>query len=298
MTDEDRGFVFHTPNGDVEMEIDEVRDLAKQGDVDGCYAYGMALLFGWDTEPDPETGYAYLQKAAESGQTEAMTLLVRLYMQGEYEMDTAKAVKYSMTAADDGIPDAQLYAGLACMDGVGVKQDYTEAARYFRLAANQGNSEARASLAYLFQEGLGVERDEAKAFKLYRTSAKAGNVNSMFQLGICYEFGVGTPVDTAKAAEWYSKGSEQGDAFATERLAFLHADGFGSNPPDLEQAFELFLKSAMNGVSTAMFTVGSCYLHGTGVEKDEKEAVKWLRMAADNGIEDARVILDSLPPSE
>ena len=194
MTDEDRGFVFHTPGGDVEMQIDEVRELAGQGDADGCYAYGMALLFGWDVDMDVPSGYAYLQKASEAGQTDAMTLLVRMYMQGEYEMDAAKAVEYSKRAAADGVSDAQFYLGLAYMDGIVVPQSYSEAARCFRLAANQGNAEARTSLAYLFLEGLGVPKDESKAYRLFRSAASAGNVNSMFQLGVCYEFGVGTKI--------------------------------------------------------------------------------------------------------
>ena len=41
MTDE-RGFVFHGPDGQVELSIDEVRDLAKNNDPDGLYALSMA----------------------------------------------------------------------------------------------------------------------------------------------------------------------------------------------------------------------------------------------------------------
>ena len=54
MTDEEkRGFVFHTPDGEQELSIDEVKALADNGDVDGLYAYGMALLFGWDIKYEP-----------------------------------------------------------------------------------------------------------------------------------------------------------------------------------------------------------------------------------------------------
>ncbi len=156
MADE-KGFVFHTSDGEVELTIDQVRDLAAKDDPDGLYALAMAYLFGWDVEADEDLGYSYLKRSVDGGQTEAMTLMVRLFMQGEYDgIDSIKAAEYSVEAAADGIPDAQLYAGLAYMDGVSVQQDYSEAARYFRLAANQGNSEARTNLAYLYQEGLGV----------------------------------------------------------------------------------------------------------------------------------------------
>jgi hypothetical protein len=48
--DEERGFVFHTPDGEKELSIEEVRRLAAQDDADGLYALGMAYLYGWDTD--------------------------------------------------------------------------------------------------------------------------------------------------------------------------------------------------------------------------------------------------------
>ena len=289
---EERGFVFHGPDGEVELDIDQVRDLASRGDPDGLYALAMAHLFGWDVEQNEDLGYDYLEKAVAAGQTEAMTLMVRLFMQGEYTgIDSERAAELAIDAAEDGIPDAQLYAGLAYMDGVSVEQDYSEAARYFRLAANQGNQEARTSLAYLFHEGLGVERDQAKAYGLYRTAARAGNVNAMFQAGVCCEFGEGTPVDLREAERWYVKGAEQGDAFAMERLGYLLSE---SDPPRPEESFEWFLKAAMEGVPTAMHMVGYCYLRGIGVEKDRGEAEKWLRMASDNGVAEAGDLLGTI----
>jgi hypothetical protein len=293
--EERRGFVFNTPDGDMEMEIEDVMRMAQEGDPDGLYALGMAYLFGWDIQQDERIGYDYLEQASDKGQTEAMTLLVRMYMQGEYDgIDPEKAVKMSLLAAKDGIPDAQMYAGLAYMDGIGVKQDYSEAARMFRLAANQGNDEARTNLAFLFQEGLGVPKDEAKAFKMYRTAAKNGNLNAMFHLAVSYEFGTGTSKDLAQAVEWYRKGSDMGDPFSSERLAYLVSEGYGENPPDADLAFELFLKAANVGVPGAMFMVGYCYLGGHGTEPDIEEAKKWLKMAADSDIQDAKDLLAEL----
>jgi hypothetical protein len=43
--EEQRGFVFNTPHGDMELSIEEVKDLASKGDPDGLYALGMAYLF-------------------------------------------------------------------------------------------------------------------------------------------------------------------------------------------------------------------------------------------------------------
>lgn len=287
--DEGRGFVFEGSDGRAEYDINQVTEMASRDVPDGVYALAMAYLFGWDVEADEDRGYGLLERAVELGQTDAMTLMVRLYMEGEYGgIDRERAAELAMTAAEDGIPEAQMYAGLAYMDGVSVGQDYGEAARLLTLAANRGEQEARTSLAYLYENGLGVPRDEAKAYRLYRTAARAGSVNAMYHAGVCCEFGIGTPVDEARAAEWYSRGAGSGDAFAAERLGHLTVTS------DAHGAFELFLRAALDGVPTAMGTVGMCYLRGTGVEASTEEARKWLRLAADNGVEEAAEALADL----
>ena len=45
MTDEKRGFVFHTPEGDMDLTIYEVKELVGRDDPDGLYALGMAYLY-------------------------------------------------------------------------------------------------------------------------------------------------------------------------------------------------------------------------------------------------------------
>ena len=42
---EERGFVFHGPDGETELSIGQVRELADRGDPDGLYALSMAYLF-------------------------------------------------------------------------------------------------------------------------------------------------------------------------------------------------------------------------------------------------------------
>ena len=219
---EQRGFIFHGTDGEAELSIEQVRELAAKDDPEGLYALAMAYLFGWDVEADEDRGYELLEKAVDLGNTDAMALMVRLYMQDEYQgIDNERAAELSVIAAKDGIPEAQLYAGLAYMDGIHVPQDYKEAARYLTLAANQGDQEARTALAYLYENGFGVAKDESKALKMYRTAARGGSVNAMFHVGVCYEFGNGTPVDLEQARSWYQKGAQAGDAFAMERLGHL-----------------------------------------------------------------------------
>jgi hypothetical protein len=77
-------------------------------------------------------------------------------------------------------------------------------------------------------------------------------------------------------------------------LAYLVAEGYEGQNPDSEQAFELFLKAANAGIAGAMFMVGYCYVGGQGTAPDLDEAKKWLKMASDGGVEDAKALLAEL----
>ncbi|MDR0309878.1 MAG: sel1 repeat family protein [Candidatus Methanoplasma sp.] len=285
------GFLFETDGGSFDIDIGDVEKLAGSGDPDGLYAMGMAYLFGWEVEEDRERGFKLLEAASEKGQPDAMTLLVRLFMSHDYLMDIKKAVEYSMNGAEAGISDAQLFLGIAYMDGVGVGRDYAKAAELFRKSARQGNSEARNSLAFMYQEGLGVEKDGGKAFKLYKNAASAGNINAQYQTGAYYEGGISVKADMKKAAEWYGKAAESGDTFAMERLGIIYNHGSSELPSDPEMSFKWFLDAALGGMLGAMCYVGLYYMDGFGTEKDEEEGMKWLRLASSSGSKEADELL-------
>ncbi|MDR2846447.1 MAG: hypothetical protein LBV63_04105, partial [Candidatus Methanoplasma sp.] len=104
MPGKDKGFVMETDGGNVEVDIDHVKSLADSGNPDGFYALGMAHLFGWDIEQDVQKGFRLLEKASDAGHADAMTLLVSMFMSGDYHnMDSKKAVEYSKIGADAGI---------------------------------------------------------------------------------------------------------------------------------------------------------------------------------------------------
>src|SRR5689334_23216809 len=52
-----------------------------------------------------------------------------------------------------------------------------------------------------------------------------------------------------------------------------------TKPPATRPSIEAIRKAAENGDATAQCGLGSCYLNGDGVPKDQAEAVKWFRKA-------------------
>lgn len=280
---ERRGFVFHGSDGEAVLSLEQVMELADRGDPDGTYALALAFLMGYDAERDEVRGYALLERAVDLGNAEAMATMVRLFMRGDYGgIDSDGAGRLAIRAAEGGVADAFLYAGMAYLEGVGTGRDPERAAEWLRKAANSGNQEARTLLAHMFQEGIGVERDERKAYSMFRTAASAGCANAMYQTAACLELGIGTEADREGAKAWYARCAETGDAASYERLGMmLLQDG------DAEGGFEATMRAAVDGVVTAMYTVGMCYLQGIGIPEDRDEAAKWLRIAADNEMDEA-----------
>ena len=54
-----------------------------------------------------------------------------------------------------------------------------------------------------------------------------------------------------------------------------------------------FRKAAEQGNAKAQFNLGECYVHGTGVARNEVEAVKWYRKAAAQGHDRAIKLIEA-----
>ena len=102
------------------------------------------------------------------------------------------------------------------------------------------------------------------------------------------------------------KNAEAGDAKAQYNLGLAFYEGCKGPPVEsspgitrvriiLRQntslATDWFRKSAAQGYSEAQFMLGKCYLAGNGVEKNKEEAMKWLKVATDQGNKEAEAEL-------
>ena len=81
--------------------------------------------------------------------------------------------------------------------------------------------------------------------------------------------------------------ADQGDATAQYNLGLMYANGTGVAKDEAE-AVKWFRKAADQGIARAQHNLGVMYANGQGVVKDEVEAVKWYRKAADQGLAEAQ----------
>jgi TPR repeat protein/pSer/pThr/pTyr-binding forkhead associated (FHA) protein len=69
---------------------------------------------------------------------------------------------------------------------------------------------------------------------------------------------------------------------AENRLGVRYEKGDGVDK-DEKEAVKWYRKAADQGFALAQYNLAGCYFGGTGVDKDESESVKWLKKAADQG---------------
>ncbi|WP_420962566.1 tetratricopeptide repeat protein [Brucella sp. IR073] len=74
---------------------------------------------------------------------------------------------------------------------------------------------------------------------------------------------------------------------AQERLGVAYGGGFLGLPQDFQRATLWTAKAAEQRNPVAQNTLGTAYLSGQGVAKDENTAVDWFRKAALQGNQDA-----------
>ena len=64
-------------------------------------------------------------------------------------------------------------------------------------------------------------------------------------------------------------------------------DGFeAAKKGDYKTAMKLWRTMAEQGVAKAQYNLGLMYYKGEGVPEDDKQAVKWYRLAAEQGLAD------------
>jgi TPR repeat protein len=83
-------------------------------------------------------------------------------------------------------------------------------------------------------------------------------------------------------------GADKGDAKAQYELGRAFFSGPLGGAKDEAEAVKWFRQAAEQNVADAQFSLGVCYANGQGVTKDDAEAVKWFRKAAEQNLADAQ----------
>jgi hypothetical protein len=99
--------------------------------------------------------------------------------------------------------------------------------------------------------------------------------------------GLTRPPDDERALSLFRRAADAGHPLAPGWVGWMTWQGRGTPKKEadglklVEKALPAVRKRAGQGDADAQLLLGGCLLHGVGVEKDEKQAVKWYHKAAD-----------------
>ncbi len=246
------------------------------------------------------TALELAQKAAETGDPQAHTLIARLYVEGLGVPQSAEtAAKWYAKAAELGDIEGAFGLGVLYAKGDGVKKDAGKAAELFEKAASKGHASAAYNLALLFLRGQGKVENPRRGFMLMQYAAEKGVVAAQYDLGTLYTTGTGTDPNAFEAAKWFGKAANAGYGEAEIEYAVVLFKGHGV-PVDEKRGAELFRSAAHKGYAVAQNRLARCYAYGRGVKKDALEAAKWHLVAKESGVEDEvlEALLKKLPQKD
>ncbi|MBV7316673.1 DUF4145 domain-containing protein [Shewanella sp. NIFS-20-20] len=180
--------------------------LAHRCDMDARFEYGVALLHGYQGEPDRCAGERLIAEAAAAGIVNAAALQGYFYL-----------------------------TGTEC-----IAANLDQAQRYLETAAEQDNAEAMCNLGVLYYQ----QGQLTQAFDYSVKAADAGFAQAQYHLALMLAKGEGCQADAALSAHWLAEAAEQGqlDAMLLRAQQLLNDESLA--PKDLTLA-ESYLRQVI-----------------------------------------------------
>ena len=148
--------------------------------------------------------------------------------------------------------------------------------------------------------GNGVRQDYKEAAKWYGQAARQGHHDAQYNLGAMYHIGEGVPKDLNKAANWYQLAANQGHPTAKYARSVLNEkktkqatiatppNKLATSTPNPIGNLKLL---AEQGDAESQYSLGLSYDLGQYVSQDTTKAMKWYRLAGNQGHISAQLTL-------
>ncbi len=200
------------------------------------------------------------------------------------------------------------------------KDENDEAFACFRQAARMDFPLAMHNLSVCYAKGWGTPVDRKLAFEWMKRAAEGDYPEACKVLSVKYYQGDGTEKDRDAALKWIKRALELDPDNRTYKEDLQELDDLmnGRDPKpripekpvdpdrlmnqavdclqsgDIDKGMLLLNEAARMGSTMAMYNLSLCYLTGEGIDKDERQAFKWMLRSADLGCRDAYMPLVNL----
>jgi len=147
----------------------------------------------------------------------------------------------------------------------------------------------------------GISKDPAGGLALLQKAAKENYGPALFQIASRLIKGQDFPVDLERGLKMMQEAATLGSRSAEYYLGQAYRDGIAV-PRDPERVKRYFRLCAAGGVPRCQLLLGNLLIASSGREGDRLQAVAWIRLAADQGLAEARDLANrqqaSLTPAE
>lgn len=155
-----------------------------------------------------------------------------------------------------------------------LKPDAEFTAYVENLLKNEDKPESALILSEFYDKGLGLPHDQKKAFEILVKLHKDENLEATYRLGM-KQLSVN---NISQAFTLLKQAADKGHLTSIKKLAALYIE----YKQDTVEGFYLLKKAAERGDTESMFYLGTLYVVDHKL-KDEKEAFRWISMAAGKG---------------
>jgi TPR repeat protein len=294
------------------------RLAAEQGLAQAQFNLGDAFLYGKGVPQNHTEAAKWYHICADQGLASAQYNLGRMYFFGHgVTKDQAAAMKWLRLAAEQDYTISQNFIGTVYAN----EDNYNEAAKWFRRASEKGDPDGQYKLAGLYHVGRGVSQDKLLArvwFALAASQqapnnraipeqipgseivdqiekAEAGDVEAQRNLAIRLDGGDGIQRDPGAAALWVKRAAEGGDAWSQTTFAIELRKS--KKVKDERESIRWLSMAADQGDPRAQFNLGLHHFLGVGTPVDVEAAAVSLLRASLRGFEDARKLFDENRPN-
>lgn len=263
---------------------------AQAGEPHAQWLIGSERRRGGEWPRDTAEARRLLGLAAAQNHVLALIDLAEMSLAGEgVTKDLAQARRLFTAAANQDDPSAMTNAALMAFRGEGGPADPAQATAWLRAAAGRLNhANAQYSLGSRLMEGAGMQRDVAESVQWLSRAAAQKQRDALGIYGAMLYWGDGVPQEWERGLAMLREGAQAGSILAAEQLGDAFFEQRAQVPGLLPEAARWNRVAAEAGRWGGMLRWGLALRHGWGVPADPSAGCRWIRQAAERGMEAAR----------
>ena len=166
----------YSPLAERDDAVENMRELAENGDVHAQYFMGKLYLDGSLVIPDGESAMNWFRKASTNGYAPAQYALGKLLLSDDASVhDSELGIQWLEHAAYNGNHYASYRLGKEYLKGKVVRKDTRKAMDHIYTSAQAGNPHAQYLLGRLLLQGKVIEQDKEEGIQWLTQAAEQGH---------------------------------------------------------------------------------------------------------------------------